>query len=54
MKASYITNGVERMTKRVQKHLSKDTTETLTSICKDMLDEKLKESGAGCSQSMPK
>jgi hypothetical protein len=35
LKLSYMTAGVEKMTKRVQKHLSKDTQELLAVLCKD-------------------
>ena len=35
---SYITAGVDKMVERVQKHLSKDTKDSLLPICRERLD----------------
>lgn len=37
LKPSYAHAGLDKMTKRVQKHLCKETTDSLTTICREML-----------------
>jgi len=41
MKNEYATAGLEKMVKRVKKHLSKDTQDELLPICRDLLKNKL-------------
>ena len=51
---SYITAGVDRMVERVQKHLSKDTKDTLLPLCREKLDQQIKSKVLGVLGALPK